>query len=350
MAVFGNTVDTLANWAKGRDPDGATAEIVELLDQSNEVNWDMAWAEGNMPLGNRTTVRVSLPNVYTRQLGQAVATSTSRVAQFDDTMAIIEAWNEVDCKLADLEGDTGAYRYNAMLPYFEAMSQEFAYLVFYGDTTVDPTQFFGLTSRYATLTAANAATSANVLNGGGTSSANASVWLVNHGRRGTLGIFPKGSPAGLQHEDLGKVPSTVAAGYPSRRLMVYADQYTWDCGLAVMDWRWNVRIANVDVNNLVNESGAADLLKLMIKACYRLPTVSFPQSGSGNPTSNLSKNMGRLVWYCCRTIREMLEIQAQNKLHPQLRWEEIDGRKVLTFKGFEIRNVDQLSIAEAQVT
>ena len=349
MAIYGNNVDTLTNWAKGIS-NGKMLPVVELLDQSNECNWDMVWAEGNMPLGNRTTIRVGLPTVYTRQLGQAVSTSTSRIAQFDDSMSIIEAWNEVDCKLAELNGDVGMYRFNQMVPYFEAMSQQFAYLFFYGDTTVDPTQFFGLTSRYATLTATNAQSANNVIKAGGSGSDNASIWLVNHGRRGTLGIFPKGSAAGLNHRDYGEVISQTQASYPSKSMAVFKDQYTWDCGLAVQDFRWNVRICNIDVNNLVAESNAADLLKLMIKAKYKLPTVSFPASGSGNPQSNLATNLGRLVWYCCRTIREMLEIQAQNKIHPQLRLDEINGRKVLTFNGWEIHNSDQLAITEAQVT
>ena len=349
MAIYGNTVDTLTNWAKGYN-NGELLPVVETLDQSNEQNWDVVWAQGNLPWGNRTTIRTELPQVYTRQIGQAVPTSTSRVAQFDDTMAIIEAWNEVDIVLAKGAGNVGQYRYNAMVPYFEAMAEQFAYLFFYGDTTVDPTQFFGLTSRYATLTATNAQSASQVINGGGTASANASLWLVNHGRRGTLGIFPEGTPAGLMHKDWGEQISTVQAGYPSKSLGVFKDQYNWTCGLAVLDFAWNVRICNIDVNNLAAESGAADLLKLMIKAKYKLRTVSFPSSGSGNATSNLASNMGRLVWYCCRTIREMLEIQAQNKIHPQLRMDEIDGRKVLTFAGFEIHNSDQLSIAEGQVT
>ncbi len=348
MAAIANTVDTLMNWAKMRDPDGRAAQIVELLNQSNEIIPDMLWTEGNLPLGNRTTVRVSLPTVYTRQIGGAVATSTSRSAQFDDSCSIIEAWNEVDCKLADMQGDAAAYRFSQMLPYFEAMCQKFAYLFWYGDTTVDPTQFFGMAARYASLSA-SIASSQNVINAGGSASVNASMWLVTHGQGATTGIFPKGSKAGLQHENLGKIRSQTAAAYPSTSLMVYADQYTWDAGVAVEDWRRNVRIANVDMTNLVAESGAADLLKLMYKALMRLPSIGMPASTSGNPMSQLPSG-GRVSFYCNRTMREMLGIQALNKVSNQLVFDTMDGVKVLTFQGIPIRNSDQLTSSETAVS
>jgi hypothetical protein len=348
MAALATTVDTLINWAKMRDPDMKAAMIVELLNQSNEIIPDMRWMEGNLPLGNRTTVRVSLPTVYTRQIGQAVATSTSRSQQFDDSCAIIEAWNEVDCKLADLEADSGQYRFQQMLPYFEAMSQKFAYLFWYGDTTQDPTQFFGMSARYATVNTATAASAQNVIDCGGTGSVNGSMWLITHGERATTGIFPKGSKAGLQHQNLGMIPSTVTAGYPSQRLMVYADQYTWDAGVAVKDWRWNVRACNIDMTNLTTESGAADLLKTMAKMLYRLPSIGIPASTTGNPMSTITLP-GSLAFYCNRTMREMLHIQALNKTSNQLTIETMDGQKVLTFLGIPIRNSDQLLSTEARV-
>lgn len=350
MAALATTVDTLINWAKGRDPDGKTAMIVELLDQSNEIINHIRWEEGNLPLGNRTSVRVSLPTVNTRQLGQGVTPSTSRLAQFDDAMAIIEAWNVVDAKLAELQADVGMYRFNSARAYFEAMSQEFAYLYFYGDQTQNATQFTGMSARYSTLNTANAASAQNVIGGGGTGSANASMWLLTHSERSLTGIFPKGSKAGLQHVDLGKVPDILTAGYPTTTLMTYKDQYTWDAGISLKDWRWNVRIANIDVNNLVAENNAADLLKLMTKAHYRLPTIGSPASTTGNPMTSLSSGDGMKAWYCNRTIREMLHIQAQNKVNPQLTYETFAGRKMLTYDGIPIFNCDQLLSSEATVS
>ncbi|WP_230685836.1 phage major capsid protein, partial [Streptococcus pneumoniae] len=76
---------------------------------------------------------------------------------------------------------------------------------------------------------------------------------------------------------------------------VYQDIWEWHCGQKVEDWRGAVRIANIDVSNLVGESGAADLIKLMIKGQHRLE----PVEGMGTP-----------IIYVSRTVAQMLDIQS----------------------------------------
>ncbi len=177
------------------------------------------------------------------------------------------------------------------------------------------------------------------------------MWFVNLGLRGTKGIFPKGSRAGLGHDDLGKVRSQTVAAYPSTSLMVYADRYTWDAGIVVTNWLWNVRIGNIDTTNLTGESGAADLLKLFTKAKYRFPSISFPASSTGNPTTTTTIGLGTIKILCNRTVREMLEIQAEQRVWNQLKFEDIrgNGHKVLTWSGFEVLNMDQITNSEARI-
>ena len=346
--ALNNTVDTLANWTKGRDPDLKAASVVEILNQSNEMTSFLQWQQANAPWMNRTTVRTVLPTVSSRQLGQGVVMSTSRVGQFDDAMSILDVFNEVDCKLAEASGDVAGYRLRAGLPFWEALYQKFAYLLFYGNSATTPSDFYGLSSRYATVNPATANNAQNVLDGLGTSSVNASMWLLTLGDKALTGIFPAGSPVGIYHEDWGRQNSTITAGYGASVLPVYRDQYQWTCGVALKDWRWCVRIANIDTTNLVAESGAADLFKLMDKAMYRLPSIATPPSTTGNPMSSIA-TPGVQIWACNRTMREMLSVQASNKVSNQLGWMDYQGRKVLAFMGIPIVNVDQLSNAEAQV-
>jgi hypothetical protein len=343
-----NTVDTLLNWTKGRDPDQKAADIVEILNQSNEIISYMLWEESNGPLMNRTTVRVALPTVSSRQIGAGIPISTSRVAQFDDAMSILDVMNEVDIALAKLNGEAGAYRLRMALPYFEALSQKFATLFFYGNSTTTPSDFFGLSARYPTVTAANAANAINVLDGGGVGSANTSCWFLTLADKALTGIFPKGMAAGLQHKDWGEQMAQVTAGYGATILPVYRDQYTWNCGLALKDWRWCVRVANIDANNLAAENNAADLIKLLIKAYYRLPSIATPASGTGNPMSSFA-NPGRSVIVCNRTVREMLHIQTLNKANNTVAYMEVAGQKILTFLGVPVINCDQLLNTEARV-
>jgi hypothetical protein len=95
-----------------------------------------------------------------------------------------------------------------------------------------------------------------------------------------------------------------------------------------------VRIANIDVSNLVGESSAADILKLMTKAVHKLP------QGIG----------GRDAFYCNNTVLTMLDIQAQQKANVYLNVGEEEGRPKVSFRGIPIRRVDQLTLTEATVT
>jgi hypothetical protein len=349
MTVIANTVDTLINWAKGTNLAGRVVPVVELLSQSNEIITDMLWEQGNMPLGNRTSVNVALPTVYSRQLGQAVSMSSPRFEQFDDAMALLEGVSDVDVKLANLSGDAGLYRYRQMRLFMESMSQTFSNFFWYGNNTLNATQFSGMAPRYSTVNSATASNAQNVLDAGGTGSANTSLWLLTHGDMALTGIFPTGSAAGIQHMNVGETEATVTAGYgPGQALRVYRDRYTWDCGISLKDWRWCVRVANIDVNNLAAETGAADLIKLMVKATYRLPSISLPASTTGNPLTSFAIP-GRPVFYANRTVRQYLHIQALNKVSNQLTLQDYGGYKVLTFNGIPIRNSDQLLNTEARV-
>ena len=329
MSTLASTVLTLMDWAKRRDPNGKTADIVEMLAQTNEILLDSQWKEGNLATGNRTTQRTSLPTVTARQFNQGTATSKSTTAQIEDSTAMLEARSQVDQDEAELEGDLGAFRLSEAQPFTEAMNQKMAQLLFYGNSATVPTEFTGLAPRYNSL---SGNISQNVLNGGGSGSDNSSIWLVVWGANTLHGIFPKGSKAGLEHTDLGLADAFDA---DNNRFRAYMDLWKWKCGLAVKDWRYAVRICNIDISQLVAKSSAADLRELMIKATYRIPSMG----------------MGKAAFYMNRTIMEMMDIQGRDDVQAggQLKYEDVDGRKTLTFRGIPLRLCDQLTETESAV-
>lgn len=328
MAAVGTNNWTLADWAKTQDPDGKTATIVELLSQTNEILSDMMWIEGNLPTGHRTTQRTSLPSVGYRRLNEGVAPTKSTTAQVDDACAIMEAFSETDCDLANLNGNVAQFRLQEAQAFLEAMNQQMAQTLFYGNQTTDPKEFTGFAPRYNDTTAANGQ---NIVDAGGSGSDNTSVWLVLWGPNTAHGVFPKGAKAGLIHEDLGIETVEDSSG---NRLRAYRDRFQWKCGLSLRDWRFVVRIANIDVSDLVDESGAADLIKVMIKSIHRLPNL----------------NMGKPAFYMNRTVRQMLDIQAMSKTNVYLTVGEEEGKLKTTMRGIPLRTVDALTNAEAQVT
>lgn len=331
MATLSSNALTLADWAKRKDPDGKVAAIVEMLSQTNEMLDDMLFVEGNLPTGHRTTVRTGLPATAWRLLNQGVQPSKSTTAQIDEACGILEAWCEVDKELADLNGNTSAFRLSEAQAFIESMNQEMQQTILYGNGSTAPEEFTGLSPRYSSLSAANAQ---NIVDAGGTGSDNSSIWLVCWGAQSVHGIFPKGSMAGLEHNNYGEVTVETTAGIAGTRLRAYQDQWIWRAGIALRDWRYAVRIANIDISNLVAKSSAADLIDLLIKAIHRMPSL----------------NMGRCAFYMNRTCMQMLDIQKRDDAAAAgMSYAEADGKIVYSFRGIPIRKVDQLLETESQI-
>jgi hypothetical protein len=91
MALLNANVLTLADWAKRLDPQGKVPLIVEMLSQTNGILEDMLWKEGNLPTGDRTTVRTGLPAVAWRLLNQGIQPTKSTTAQVDEACGMLEA-------------------------------------------------------------------------------------------------------------------------------------------------------------------------------------------------------------------------------------------------------------------
>lgn len=314
MAVLSANNLTLLDHAKRLDPEGRIATIAELLSTSNEILTDCVWRESNLPTGHREVIRTGLPDVYWRSLNQGIPSSKSTTAQVDEACAILEARSEVDKDLAMLNGNTAAFRLSEDSAFLEAMNQRMASTMFYGNPATDPKEFLGLASRYNSGAAGNGQ---NVLRAGSaTESVNTSIYLVCWGDQTVFCPFPKGSKAGLIHEDLGEQTvytesGTTGFASSSTRMQALVTRYQWKCGLMVKDWRYVVRIANINVNHLTGflagTGGASatqdigkfdsNIIHMMARAVYRLP----------NPS------MGRCAFYMNRTVHSALSRMAMEK-------------------------------------
>lgn len=340
MATVGNVVLTLTDWAKRLDPNGRVSAVIEMLSLTNEILDDMLWKEGNLPVGHRDTVRTGLPTVYWRRINQGVPTSKSTTAQIDSQCGMLEAWSEVDKDLAMLNGNTAEFRLSEAQAFIEAMNQEMASTLFYGNQSVDEKEFTGFSPGYADR---NGVTGQNIIHGGGSGGEadNTSIWLIVWGQNTITGVFPKGSQAGLVHEDLGldTVHGQIAAGDNGiglgTRMRAYQDHFQWKPGLVIKDWRYAVRIANIDVAAVIADGAAATvkLFEYMIKALHRIP----------------SERMGRPVFYMNRTIRQMVDIQAMNKANVLLNVGGEEGRMKTSFRGVPIKTCDSILETEALV-
>jgi len=347
MAVIGSTALTYADWAKRMDDGMRVASIIELLSQTNEILDDMLVMEGNLPTGHKTTVRTGLPQATWRLLNNGVPNAKSTTAQILDTCGNLETYAVIDKDIADLNGNTAEFRLSEVKAFLEGMSQQVAATIIYGNQFLNPERFTGLAPRFSTVTTANSQTANNVLNGGGTSNTNTSIWVTTWGNDTLHGTFPKGKITGLQHRDMGEWPVLDSA---NNTYQAYRDHFKWEIGMVLRDWRYVARIANIDVTQLTGVS-AANLINLLVRALYRMPTTPGQVTGiQPSVTPEVRANMGRLVIYANRVVRTYLDLQAMNKTNVLLRLEEWDGKVITTFRGIPIRTCDAILSNEAQVT
>jgi hypothetical protein len=339
MAVLSTGQLTIADWAKRLDPEGNIPAVAELLSQTNEILEDAVFIEGNLPTGHRVVIRTGLPKVYWRALNQGVPTSKSITAQVDEQVGMLEARSHIDVELAKLNGNTAEFRLSEDSAFIEAMNQTQASTMFYGNPSTDPRQYLGFASRFGTISGAGNA--ANILDAGGTSTNNASIYLIVWGDNTTFCTFPKGSMAGLRHQDLGEESVADANGNFFQALR---SLYQWHNGLVVKDWRYVVRVCNINTADLLAQAttqastASTAIINLMSRALDRIPAMG----------------MGRPVFYMNRTIHSMLRVAAMNKTSAVLTIEQglnqFGAANAWTsFCGVPLRKVDQLLNTESRV-
>lgn len=332
MPTVGNVI-TITDIAKTWDPDGKPAKIVEVLNENNEMLKDIPWVEGNMEVGHRHTVRSGLPEPTWRLLNYGTQPTKGRTVQRDDMCGMLEAVCDIDAKSVKLNGNKESFRWSQDKAHIEGMGQGLAEKLVYGNQDTDPEQITGFAPRYSvgSLTGKTKTIADNVLDGGGVGSDNTSVWLIAWGVDKIFGIYPKGSKAGLESEDRGRIDKTDANGGVYR---VYRNYYSWDCGLAIGDWRYAVRLANIDVSDLTTDASAgANLIELMVRMVHRLPN-----------------KIGKLVYYCNDTVAEYLDLQTLNSKNMRVSYgKDQYGSEVLKFRNLPVREMEKIMDTESVV-
>jgi hypothetical protein len=321
MAVTAEEPASLADVAKRLDANGKIDVIVEQLTKTNEILEDMLFQEANLPTGHKTTIRSDLPTATWRLLNYGVQQSKSRTHQIVSTCGMLEAYAEVDKALADLNGNTGAFRVSEDQAFLQAMNIAMAETLFYGNVDIAPERFHGFAAHLST------ASQPNVIDAGGTTSGSlTSIYLCSWGPQTVFGIYPKGSKAGFRHDDLGEVTLFDADG---GKYQGYRTHYKWDLGLVVRDWRYLIRIANIDLADINYNA----LINLMVEASELLP----------------DQKLGRPVFYMNRQTRTRLRLARLNKANVQLFFDNAEGKKVMTFDEIPVRRSDAVLNTEPRV-
>jgi hypothetical protein len=331
MATLPNDQLTLAEVSATHSADGKPLPIAELLTQTNPALNDIPFIEANSTTGHKTSARQKLPETYLRRINQGIPASKSGYGTVNETMGLFAGLGRTDSKLLELSNNPGRTRALENKGHIESMGQRFFQSLFYGDPNVTPEEFLGIAPRLDSLAAADLH-APQIIDAGGSDTDLTSIYLVGWGEGSITGIYPQGSKAGITHKDMGEELFTDAAGlqYPAMR-----DWFELDAGIAVSDYRNFVRIANIDVSALtVDGATGAKLVQLMIQAIEQL-----------NNPDGVSP-----VFYVPRVVAAYLRQQITNTHNVLISTNEVAGKKVTSFDGYNVRRVDAISLAETEVT
>jgi hypothetical protein len=349
MATYGDTAITLVDYVrllKDNTQQAKMGMIVNNLLQSNPILEDMVWTESNEITSHKTMVTTSVPTPQFRLANQGIATGKGSFNTIIDSIGSLQSISDVDTEILRRK-DGDVLRMNHDMLHVTGMGNTFASNLFYANASVTPAGFTGLTPRFNSL---SGDTGAQIIDAGGTGGDNASMWLVCHGMMSATGLYPQGSRMGLQKFNK---PEARVADAQGRPYYVKSTHFIWDCGLAVRNPAFIVRIANIDMSDLQAQNGsAAKLIDLMIRALNRIPYL--PQRV--NPVKlpafdevTFKLGISKVAFYCNRGVYTGLDIQANNKTVNGLLAGQADGVPYLKFRGVDIQTCDALTNAESRV-
>lgn len=333
MATLGAGVPTLLDVVKLFGNDGKELRVAEVLNTRQGMLEDMTWVEGTDSDGMQTAIRTGIPTPTWRRFNEGVQPSKATQVQVKFTTAQMEAVSNVDVDLASKYADPSVYRANQDKAQIEGMAKEAARALIEDNESTSPGKITGLNAFYASLSAESGD---NIIDAGGTGSDNTSIWVVCWSPDCITGIYPKGSKAGLSVKNMGEILVADATGIAGASYLAYQTRFKWQLGLAVADWRQAVRVCNIDHSNLVTNSSAADLVKLLSRA---VDAIEDP-------------GKGRMGIYMRKDVMAVLNEQARASVSTGggISYETVDGKPVTMWRGIPIRRCDALGKAEARVT
>lgn len=339
---------TLADLTSRMNGAGKQQYIAEMLSQAIAIMDDMPMVEANEIGGHEFVYRTSIPAGSWRQYNMGVPYSKSTTAKARVGLGSLEDYSQIDRMLAEDSGDIDQFRQNEDVAFLEGMGQTIEQTCWYGNTTVTPAEFMGLSPFYNTVSANTAQNAANVIDGGGVGSDNASIWLLCWGTRTIFGLYPRGSKAGLSSEDKGDtVPGYDALG---NRFEAYTTWFRQQMGLCPQDWRFGARIANIDVTaaGLAGPS-PLDIFATMRQMLLLPPYMGKPSGITKTDAPNDPAPGMRPVIYSNRTVRHWADVQAMRDRNVLLRLEDYAGAPCTVFDGIPWKVSDQLLITEDRV-
>lgn len=341
MATLTQSTLSMIDEYKQTDGKGRLIDVIETMNNTSQfIMDDWSWMQCNSGTKHTRSIRTGLPTVSWGVLYGGISQSKSSKQTVEDTTGFVEALSSVDQRQLDLyAGNEVAIRSAEGRSFIEAMSQELVTAMFYHNSDTNARLPKGLGARFGTKATSGAGN--QIVDAGGSGSDNTSIWFVDWGYDGLSVIYPEGTTAGVDRQNKGQQRVLDGSGNP-----YYVEEELFRCyaGFSLGDWQRIARVANIDVSDM--RAGSVDLYEYLRQGYYKLKSRRVNKIMDVNAA-------GRLAIYCNRDVLQALDGLATNSgssdNFTRLKWGEIEGKEVLTYRGIPLRETDALLNTEARV-
>lgn len=325
-----DTLMDVVNQYSSLDGSANFIEAAHVLTRTKPFLRYMHMQPSNQIMSNIGSRDSYLPTPGTRRFNEGVSITTSHSVPFNDGIAMVQDYSEVDYDLYRIQNDPARWRNQKDSQKVEALGQKMEDLIIYGNEATDQGAINGLATRFNSTTRrpnGNTAWPYNVVSAGGSGGDTTSLYVIQTGPGKVWCTYPKNLPGGLQIADKGQ--HTI---YPSAttRMEVLRTHFSWFLGLVVEDERCVQRYANIEVTGATYRFDEDILITLL---------NNLPDRGVAPGT----------IIFASRSICNDLDIRAKDKNNVQYTPDNVWGGTITKFKGIPVLMAEMIDETETAI-
>jgi len=333
---------TLIELKRRETPDGAMADLIDMISEENHILEYMTWIECNNGTYYEDTQTVSEPSGQTRSLDEGVTKEAGVTQKITEGVEMMASISEVDERKYSLSPSPDAFRLQEDGFFLRGMTKTMVGRIFDGSKSTDLRQIVGINNRsdYNTLSSDYVFD-----NAGGNASATAnktSVYFVQFGSKMVNMIYPRNNPNGggslpIKMKDFGLSIIDQAGTSQTKKYPALQTWFSVDFGLFIHDPRCIKRICNISTSNI---DGVDD--------------IAWSEDPMIDAYNQLEHNGANTVIYCNRTVLAQAQKRANEKgnayFSTNMEGEGPFAKPVTRFMGIPMVRVDQITNTQSTVS
>lgn len=351
MQLYDNSLPTYLDLARGYGPNNEVLPLVDTLAQTNEILLDAVPQECNSGMKHIFSTVLKEPKFYIKKFNLGTPDSDFQMGSAEESCAMFEGRAQIDVDLLKMAKNKADFLMKRDKQFLNKFNKDMATMLLYASVADDAGSFNGLATRYSRKVGQFEDQIIDAGGGQGSKSSEqlTSIYLVVWSDTTVCTLYPQGTALGLEKKDLGvSTIQQIGEDNETLSLEVQRTKFSWKLGLAVLDPRYIVRIANISVKDLRQGTGTqapnaqTNIMRLMIDAMNTVPSLS----------------AGRPAFYMNRYIYSSLQKQGLMFSGNVLSFQEASNQFAApgkqasgfgSFSGIPMRRVDALRIDETLV-